>query len=171
MNVDSIIYIFERLIKTTVGQPLSIVSNPDPLCMSGKIQGWWQVNVVRHKVTPTYQPESDGQTESKNKGMSERFAAAQLEGDDWITEAPKIQAKVNARQNKSRAESPFFTLYRFQPNLFSSELPHPIPIYSDPAKRFNQAAERLTKAKYDQIMQANKHRREAPNYKMLRVSC
>ena len=62
------------------------------------------------------------------------FAAAQLEGDDWITAASKIQAKVNARQNKSRGESPFFILYVFQPKLFSSELRHPIPIYSDPAK-------------------------------------
>ena len=152
MNVDSIIYIFERLIKTTVGQPLSIVSNPDPLCMSGKFQEWWQVNVVRHKVTSTYQPESDGQTERKNKGMSERFAAAQLEGDDWITEAPKIQAKVNARQNKTRGESPFFTLYGFQPKLCSSELRHPIPIYSDPAKRFYEAVENLNKVKFDQII-------------------
>ena len=66
------------------------------------------------------------------------FTAAQLEGDDWITAAPKIQAKVNARQNKSRGESTFFTLYGFQPKLCSSELPHPILIHSDPAKRFYQ---------------------------------
>ena len=77
------------------------------------------------------------------------FAAAQLAGDDWITAEPKIQAKVNARQNKSRGESLFLILYGFQPKLPSSELPHPIPIDSDPAKRFNQAAEMLTKAKYD----------------------
>ena len=70
------------------------------------------------------------------------------------------------RSNKSRGESPFFTRYGFQPKLSSSELPHPIPIYSDPAKRFYQAAEKLTKAKYDQIIQANKHRREAHNYKI-----
>ena len=66
------------------------------------------------------------------------FAAAQLEGDDWITAAPEIHAKVNARQNMSRGESPFFILHAFQPKLSSSELPHPIPIYSDPAKRFYQ---------------------------------
>ena len=57
------------------------------------------------------------------------FVAAQLEGDEWITAAPKIQAKVNNRQNKSRGEFRFFTLYGFQPKLPSSELPHPIPIY------------------------------------------
>ena len=39
--------------------------------------------------------------------------AAQLEGDDWITVPAKIQANVNARQNKSRGELPFFTLDDF----------------------------------------------------------
>ena len=80
------------------------------------------------------------------------FTSAQLEGDDWITAAPKIQAKVNPRQNKSIAESPFITRCGFQPKLSSSELLYPIPIYSDPAKRFYQGAEKVTKAKYDQII-------------------
>ena len=166
IDADSIIAIFETLILPTVGLPLSIVSDQDALFMSSKFQEWLEVNGVRHKVTSTYQPESDGQTERKNKEISEIFVAAQLEGDDWITAAPKIQAKVNARQNKSRGESPFFILYGFQPKLSCSQLPHPIPIYSDPAKRFYQAAEKLTKAKDDQIIQSNKHRREAPYYKI-----
>ena len=95
------------------------------------------------------------------------LASGQLEGDDWITAAAKIQAKVNARHTKLRGESPFFTHYGFQPKLSSSELRHPIPIHSDPAKRFYQAAEKLTKAKYNHIIQAEKHRREAPNYKII----
>lgn len=41
------------------------------------------------------------------------FVAAHLQGDDSITAAPKIQANVNARQNMSRGELPFFTLYDF----------------------------------------------------------
>ena len=134
--------------------------------MSGKFQEWSLVNGVRHKVSSTYHPEADRQSERKNKHISEMFAAAQLEGHNCITAGSKNQANVNARQNKSRAESPFFTLYGFQPKLCSSELPHPIPIYSDPAKRFYQAAEKLTKAEYDQIIQANTHRRVAPDYKI-----
>ena len=166
IDVDGVIDIFERLIEPTVGLPLSIVSDQDPLFMSGKFQEWLHVDGVRYIVTSIYQPESDGQTERKNEEISEMFAAAQLEGDDWITAAPKIQAKVNASQNKSRGESPFFTLYGFQPKLSSSERPHPIPIYSDLAKRFHQAAEKLTKAKYHQIKPANKYRRMAANYKI-----
>ena len=48
--------------------------------------------------------------------MSEIFAAVQLEEDNCITAAPKIQATVNAKQNKSSRESFFFTFYGFQPN-------------------------------------------------------
>ena len=119
IDADGVIDIFERLMKPTVGLPLSIVSDQDPLVMSGKFQEWLQVNRVRHTVTCTYHPESDGKTERKNKEISAMFAAAQLEGDDWITAASKITAKVNAWQNKSRGESPFFTLYGFQPKLSS----------------------------------------------------
>ena len=36
MYADSVIYIFERLIKTTVGLLLTIVSDQDPLFMFGK---------------------------------------------------------------------------------------------------------------------------------------
>ena len=119
IDADGVIDIFERLIKPTVGLPLSIVSDQDPLFMSGKFQGWLLVNGVGHKVTSTYHSESDGRTDRRNEEISEMFAAAQLEGEHRITAAPKIQPNVNARQNKSRGQSPFFTLYGFQPKLSS----------------------------------------------------
>ena len=105
--------------------------------MSGKFREWSQVNRVRHKVTSTYHAESDGQTERKNKKISEMFAGAHFDGDDWITAAPKIQAKVNVRPNTSRGESSLFTLRGLQPILSSLEQPHPILIYSEPAERFD----------------------------------
>ena len=133
IDADGIIDILERLIKSTLGLSCSIISDQDPLFMSGEFQEWLQVNEVRHEVSSTYHPESDGYTERKNEEIAEMFAVAQLEGDDWLTAVPKIQAKVNARQNKSRGECPFFTLYGFPPKLSLSELPHSIPIDSDPA--------------------------------------
>ena len=53
IDADGVIDIFERLIKPTVGLPLSIASDQDSLFMSGKLQEWLQVNGVRHKVTST----------------------------------------------------------------------------------------------------------------------
>ena len=54
IDADGVMDILERLIKPTVGLPLSIVSDQDPLFMSGKFQEWLLVNGVRHKVTSTY---------------------------------------------------------------------------------------------------------------------
>ena len=76
IDTDGVIDIIERLIKPTVGLPLSVVFDQDPLCMSSKLQEWLQVNAVRHKVSSTYHTESDGQTERKNKEISEMFTAA-----------------------------------------------------------------------------------------------
>ena len=66
MDADGVMDIFERLIKPTVGLPLSIVSDQNPLFMSDKLQEWLQVNGVRHKVTSTYHLESDGHIERKH---------------------------------------------------------------------------------------------------------
>ena len=118
-------------------------------------------NGIRHKVSTTYHPETDGQTERKNRELAEMFAAHELEGTDWLTAAPKVQTQVNSRISKSRGQSPFFTLYGFQPKVSSTELPHPIPVYSDPAQRHYSAVVKLNSAKHSQIKYANKHRRPA----------
>ena len=47
-----------------------------------------------------------------------------------------------------------------------SFLPHPVLVHSEPAKRHYQAAENLTSAKHQQILQANKHRRIGTLYKV-----
>jgi len=76
--------------------------------------------------------------------------------------APDVQLELNLRQSSTRKQSPFFTLYGFQPRTQAPSLPHPILVYSDPAKRHYQVAENLTRAKHQQIVQANNHRRPAP---------
>ena len=166
IEAGDVIDIFETHIKPTVGLPLSIVSDKDLLLMSGNFQEWSQVNRVTHTGTSTYYTESDVHTERKNNDIYEMFVAAQLEGDEGINAGHEIQAKVNAREYKLTGESPFFTLHGLQPKLSSSELSHPRPIYFKSANRFYPQAEKLTKAKYDQIVQPNKNRRVARNYKI-----
>ena len=77
IDADGIMDIFETLIKPTVSLLLSILSDQDPLFMSGKLQEWLHGNGVRHQVSSTYHPGSGGQTESKNHEIREMFAAAQ----------------------------------------------------------------------------------------------
>ena len=83
------------------------------------------------------------------------FAAHELEGTAWLTAAPELQTQMNSRVSKSRGQSPFVTLYGFQPKVSSTELPSPIPVYSDTAQRHYSAADRLNPAKHNQIKYAN----------------
>ena len=92
------------------------------------------------------------------------FAAHELAGTDWLTTAPKVQTWVKSRVSKFRGQSCFFTLYGFQPKVSSTELPHSIPDYSDPAQRHYSAAAKRNTAKHNQIKYANKYRRPAKYY-------
>ena len=90
INAAGVIDIFEKHIKPTIGLPFSIVSDPDVLFMSAEFQDWMIQNGIRHKVTTTYHPETDGQTDRKNTELTEIFTAYELEGTYWLTVAPKV---------------------------------------------------------------------------------
>ena len=92
------------------------------------------------------------------------FAAHELQGTDWLTAARKAHTEVNSRGSKSRGQSHFFLLYGFHPKVRSRKLPHPIPVYSDPAQSHYSAAEKLKSATYNQIKYINKRRRPAKYY-------
>ena len=48
-------------------------------------------NGIKHKVSTTYHPETDGETGRKNRELTEMIVAYELEGTDWLTVAPKVQ--------------------------------------------------------------------------------
>jgi len=87
-------------------------------------------------------------------------------GNNWVKAAPRVQTQVNARISGPRGKSLFQSLYGFNPKLAVSQLLHPIPIFSDPTQEYYQLAENLTKAKKQQLEQANKNRRLAPDYQV-----
>jgi len=94
------------------------------------------------------------------------FVIEESNGNNWVKAAPRVQTQVNARISGLRGKSPFQSLYGFNPKLAAAQLPHPIPIYLDPTQEYYQLAENLTKAKKQQLEQANKNRRPAPEYKV-----
>ena len=91
INAAGVIDIFETHIKPTIGLRFSIVSDKDFCFMSAEFQDWLIKNGVRHKVSATYHPETDGQRERQNWELTEMVAAHELQGNDWLTAAPKVQ--------------------------------------------------------------------------------
>jgi len=144
---------------------LSIVNDQDPLFMSDLFPEWMASVGIEHKASTTYHAQTDGALERKNRTIIPMFAAKKLEeGKSWVEAAPEVQLELNLKQSSTRKQSPFFTLLDFQPRTQPPSLPYPILVYSDPAKRHYQVAENLTRAKHQQIIQPNKHRRPAPPY-------
>ena len=133
INVVGVIDIFEKHIKPTIRLLFSIVSDQDVLFMSEQFQDCLIETGIRHKVSTSYHPETHGQTERKNRELTEMFAGYELEGTDYLTAVPKVQTQVNSRVSESRGQLRFFTLHGFQHKVSSTELPHLIPVYSAPA--------------------------------------
>jgi len=103
---------------------------------------------VQHKASTAYQPQTDTASEGKNKTIIHMFAAKKLEdGTNWVQAAPSVQIEVNTDISGTRGKYPWYILLGFDPKLGSIPLSIPIPIFSNPAKRFYEAAENLTKAK------------------------
>ena len=72
--------------------------------MSAEFQDWLIKNGIRHEVSTTYHPKTDGHTERKNRQLTEMFAAHGLQGTDWLTAAPEVHAQMNSRVSKSRGQ-------------------------------------------------------------------
>jgi len=165
LNAKDVIDIFEKWIKPTVGLPYEIITNQDILFMLATFQYWANSGGVRHKASSAYYPQTDGVSEKKNKTIISMFATKKLEdGRNWVQAAPSIQIEVNTAVSGPRGKSPWHILLGFDSKLGSTPLPIPIPIFSNPAKRFYEAAENLTKAKIQQTQQANKLTRESAAY-------
>ena len=90
-NAARVIDIFEKHIKPPIGLPFAIISDQDILFVSAAFQDWIIKNDIRHTVSTTHYPETDGQTEKKNRELTEMFAAHELQGTDWLTAALKVQ--------------------------------------------------------------------------------
>jgi len=164
ITAKDVIEMWKQNVAPTVGLPHALISDQDPLFMSREFQEWLRTNGIEHKASSPYHPQTDGQTERKNKTIIPMFIAEQAQGINWVKAAPKVQTQVNARISEPRKNSSFFLMYGFNPKLAASPLPHPIPIYANPTKLHYQLGKNLTKAKLNQITSANKHRRPATPY-------
>ena len=75
INAAGVIDIFEKHIKLTIALHFSIVPDQDVLFMSAEFQDWLIKNGICDKVSTTYHPETDGQTQRQNRFLTEMFVA------------------------------------------------------------------------------------------------
>jgi len=164
ITAKDVIEMWKQKVAPIVGLPHALISDQDPLFMSREFQEWLRTNGIEYKASSTYHPQTDGQSQRKNKTIIPMFIAEQAQGVNWVKAAPKIQTQVNARISEPRKNSPLFLIHRFNPKLAAAPRPHPISIYVSSTKLHYQLGKNLIEAKLTQITSANKNRRPAIPY-------
>ena len=114
--------ILDRLIRY-YGIPEALISNRDKLFTSH----YWKTLILllgtKLKISRAFYPTTDGQTERTNQTLEQylRYYVNDAQ-DNWVALLPIAQLALSARESSTTKETPFFTNYFRDPNLFGIDL-------------------------------------------------
>ena len=138
---------FDVFISSVIGYPREIVCDRDTIFNSIHFRDWCLEHKTKLSLSTAYHPQSDGLTEVANKAIRELAREFKLSGKNWAKEVPNLQQTLNLRNDTARKQSPFFTLFGFEPNINLANLPIAQPQYMPAEARYEQAAKELKGAK------------------------
>jgi hypothetical protein len=97
--------------------PEQLVSDRDKLFTSNFWTALMQHLGVKHKMSTSYHPQTDGQTERLNQTL-EQYLRCYVNDrqDNWISLLPLAQIAYNHAPTTTTGTSPFYATYGFQPN-------------------------------------------------------
>lgn len=141
------------------------------------IDGTWKEICARlqisHKLSTSYHPETDGQTERANKTLEVYLRHyVNYYQDDWVNYLPLAEFCCNNNTNASTGVSPFFASFGHHPRMnFAPESEFIEPRnYPDFTKRMESLVkfcnEQITLAQAYQSTYANEKRLPAPRYQV-----
>ena len=167
----------ERYLKEIVrlhGVAGSIVSDRDPRFTS---IFWTEVHRLlgtKLLMSTSFHPQTDGVTERMNRVINAVLRVVILpDQSDWCEKLPMVEFAINSMENKSTGYTPFELNYGYiptlrglvdrVPTLFKPGVRH----YAEKAQSHLLAAhDAIIAARVNQTHQANKHRRQEPDYQI-----
>jgi transposase InsO family protein len=171
-TAENLAKIFVREIWRLHGLPSDIVSDRDSRFTSNFWQGVLTRLGIRPRMSTSFRPQTDGQTEKVNQSVELYVRTfCNYDQDDWTDLLPMAEYAYNNSITQGTGLSPFYTNYGFHPrtnwptaeeakNPASDAYVHYIKsVHELCGKGLEKARERMAKY-YDQ------HRQEAPAYKV-----
>jgi len=167
ISAPEVAQIFFQQIIRHHGVPNNIVSDRDPRFMSNFWQALWKELGSKLKMSTSYHPQTDGQTERSNRTLEDMLRAyVNYAQDNWDEKLIALEIAVNNSTQESTGFTPFY--------LNSGQHPHlPLSLLTDtsdnalaPAMLQNLrdnlaiAKQHLLAAQEKQSHEANKSRRE-----------
>jgi len=147
------------------GLPLKFISDRDPKFASRFIRGLCKATGTAQNISTAYHPRTDGQSERTNQWLEQylRFWVNERQ-DNWHAYLPLAEFAHNNWPNETTGESPFFTLYGFNPRADWTDKPSPIPQVALRLDQFKRARQRTQELMIKAQQSWVKHR-DTPKYK------
>ena len=81
---------------------------------------------IKHKLSTVFYPKSNGQTERANQTLKAYLRHyLNYAQDNWVTLLPIAQLAINNNVSETTKETPFFSNFGKDPNIFATPLPNP----------------------------------------------
>jgi len=118
-TVEDLTYAFLKTIISQHGLPKEIISDKNKLFTS---KFWISLMAqlgTNHKLSTTYHPQTDEQTERLNQ-LLEQYLQSYIgfQQDDWVRLLPLAQFAYNSSPHASTKMSPFYANYGYEPEAY-----------------------------------------------------
>jgi transposase InsO family protein len=167
VTAPEVAQIFFREIVRHHGIPDAIVSDRDSKFMSKFWQALWTELGTKLKISTSYHPQTDGQTERSNRTLEEMLRAyVNYAQDNWDEKLIALEIAVNSSTQESTGFTPYYLNYGQHPHLPLSMLTDTTDnetaqtMLSNLRDNLAVAKQHLLAAQEKQSREANKSRRE-----------
>ncbi|GKB91607.1 putative reverse transcriptase domain-containing protein [Tanacetum coccineum] len=110
--IDKLARLYLKEVVTRHGIPVSIICDRDPRFVSNFWRSFQKAMGTRLDMSPTYHPETDGQSERTIQTLEEMLRACVIDfGNGWERHLPLIEFSYNNRYHASIKAAPFEALY------------------------------------------------------------
>ena len=155
------------------GMPKAITSDRDKLFTSKFWKELFKKSKVQLRMSTAYHPETDGASERSNKTLIEALRHyVNVRQSDWAKHLMHVEIVMNNSVNTTTGKAPNELLYGTTVRLFPAINPSStnVPAVANYIEKVQEsiaiARDNHTVAKTKQTTNANKHRREEPDYKV-----
>lgn len=116
LSAEELVYTFLRVIAANHGLPEEIISDRDKFFTSR----FWKSLVdqlgIHHKLSTSYHPQTDGQTERLNQTMEQYLRCyVNYQQTNWVELLPIAPLAYNTAATETTGVSPFYANYGFNP--------------------------------------------------------
>lgn len=107
-----------RVVTANHGMPRYITTDRDKLFISKLWKSWMDLLGVEHRLSTSYHPQTDGQTERTNQTI-EQYLRHYLDydQDNWVELLPVAQFAYNNAMSSTTGHTPFYANYGYHPQL------------------------------------------------------